>query len=95
MLINCYIYNIIELDSIFCISYQIEQKGMPFDHEFGYSLPLFSSSWKKREEEKENEEQKSWSKVMPSCSILISRVDINVHNFILKGFYQITMDSWK
>ena len=33
----------------------IEQKGMPFDHDFGYSFPLFSSHLKKREEEKEKE----------------------------------------
>ena len=31
---------------------------MTFDHEFGYSYPLFSSLLKKREEEKENEKQK-------------------------------------
>ena len=33
----------------------IEQKGMTFDHDFGYSFPLFSSLLKKGEEEKENE----------------------------------------
>ena len=30
----------------------IKQKGMSFDHNFGYSFPLFSSLLKKREEEK-------------------------------------------
>ena len=34
---------------------KIKQKGMSFDHDFGYSLPLFSFFLKKREEEKENE----------------------------------------
>ena len=34
---------------------KIEQKGMTFDHVFGYSFPLFSSLLKKREEEKDNE----------------------------------------
>jgi hypothetical protein len=33
----------------------IEQKGLTFDHDFGYSFPLFSSLIKNREEEKENE----------------------------------------
>jgi len=33
----------------------IEQKGMAFEHEFGYSFPLFSSLLKNREEEKKNE----------------------------------------
>ena len=41
----------------------IEQKGITFDHDFGYSLPLFSSLLKKREEEKKmkskNHDQKS------------------------------------
>ena len=30
-------------------------KGMTFDHDFGYSFPLFSSLLKKREEKKKNE----------------------------------------
>ena len=34
--------------------YMIEQKGMTFNHDFGYSFPLSLPS-KKREEEKENE----------------------------------------
>jgi hypothetical protein len=29
----------------------IEQKGMTFDHDFGYSLPLFSSLLKENENE--------------------------------------------
>ena len=33
-------------------------KGMNFDHDFGYSFPLFSSLQKKREEKKENELEK-------------------------------------
>ena len=47
---------------------------MTFDHDFSYSffIPLFSSLPKKREEEKENEVPKSWSKVMPFCSIYYS-----------------------
>ena len=36
----------------------MEQKGMTFDHDFGYYFPLFSSLLKKREEEKENELEK-------------------------------------
>ena len=32
----------------------IEQKGMTFDHDSGYYLPLFSSFLKKGEKEKEN-----------------------------------------
>ena len=39
---------------------KIEQKGMTFDHDIGYSFPNFSSLLKKqREEEKENELAKS------------------------------------
>ena len=34
------------------IFYLIEQKGMTFDQDFGYSRALFSSLLKKREEEK-------------------------------------------
>ena len=34
---------------------KIEQKGMTFDHDFGYYFPHFSSLLKKKEEEKENE----------------------------------------
>ena len=34
--------------------------GMTFDHDFGYSFPLYLPSWKKREEEKENEYKKLW-----------------------------------
>jgi len=37
----------------------IEQNGMAFNHDFGYSFPLFSSLLKKREEEKKNEYQNS------------------------------------
>ena len=33
----------------------IEQKGMTKNHDFVFSLPLFSSLLKKRENEKENE----------------------------------------
>ena len=33
----------------------IEQKGVAFDHDFGYFFPPFSSHLKKREEENENE----------------------------------------
>ena len=33
---------------------KIEQKGLTFDHDFGYPFPLFSSLLKNREEEKEN-----------------------------------------
>ena len=33
----------------------IGQKGMTFDHDFGYPFPLFSFFQNKREEEKENE----------------------------------------
>ena len=42
----------------FCsIDSPIEQKGINFDHDFGYSFHLLSSLLKKREEEKENEKQ--------------------------------------
>ena len=41
---------------------------MTFDHEFGYSIPLFSSLLKKREEEKENE---------------LSKIAIKGHAFLL------------
>ena len=37
---------------------EIEQKGMTFYHDFGYSFVLFSSLLKKRKEEKENELEK-------------------------------------
>ena len=40
---------------------------MAFDHDFGYSLPLFSSLKKKREEKKENELQNRDQK---SCLLL-------------------------
>ena len=38
-----------------CKESMIEQKGMTFDHDFGYYFPLFFSLLKKREEENENE----------------------------------------
>ena len=38
---------------------KIKQKGVTFDHDFGYFFTLLSSLLKKREEEKENEYQKS------------------------------------
>ena len=47
---------------------KIEQKGMFFNHDFGYSFPLFSSLLKKREEEKENE---------------VAKIVINSHAFLL------------
>ena len=54
--------NIIELENLSCRTWKfdyniniIEQKGMPFDHDFGYSCPLSSCPIKKREEEKEND----------------------------------------
>ena len=37
----------------------IEQKGMTFYHDFGYSFTLFTYFLKKEEEEKENEKKKS------------------------------------
>ena len=40
------------------VFYMIEQKGMTFDHNFGYSFPLFSFLLKQREKENENELQK-------------------------------------
>ena len=53
---------------------KIEQKGITFDHDFGYSIPLFSSLLKKREEEKENELAKivikSHALLLDLCSIL-------------------------
>ena len=71
----------------------IEQNGMTFDNDFGYSSLLFSSFLKKSEQENNNQSrcqksclsarsfwpiydlvvgkmrQKSWSKLMPFCSI--------------------------
>ena len=41
---------------------------MTFDHDFGYSIPLFSSLLKKSEEEKENE---------------IAKIVIKSHAFLL------------
>jgi hypothetical protein len=46
---------------------------MAFDHDFGYSFPLFSSLLKKKEEEKKNKLEKSSSKVMPFSPVLITR----------------------
>ena len=48
-----YLYNIVRNYKL------IEQKGMTFDHDFGYSFSIFSSylKIKNREEEKENEKQ--------------------------------------
>ena len=40
----------------------IEQKGMTFDHDFGYFFPFFFTPKKKREEEKENEVAKKRDK---------------------------------
>ena len=40
---------------------------MTFDHDFGFSFPLFSTLLKK---EQKNEIAMSWSKVMPFCSII-------------------------
>ena len=52
------------------IFYRIEQKGMTFDHDFGYSFPFFSSLLKKKEE-KENE---------------IEKIVIKGHAFLLDHF---------
>ena len=35
--------------------FRIEQKGITFDHDFGYSFPHFSSLLKKDERKKQNE----------------------------------------
>ena len=48
----------------------IEQKGMTFDHDFSNCFRLFSSLLKKRGKMKRRmNQQKSWSKIMPFCSI--------------------------
>ena len=45
------------------------QKGMTFDHSFGYSFPLFSSPQKKEGKKKEKKKKKKVIKVIPYCSI--------------------------
>ena len=50
---------------------RIEKKGMPFDHDFCYSFPLFSSLLKKEGREKENE---------------IVKIVIKSHTFLLDQF---------
>ena len=55
----------------------IEQKGMTFDHDFGYSFHLSSSLLKKREEEKENK---------------LAKILIKSHAFLLdhyKGYHKV------
>ena len=47
---------------------KIEQKGMPFDHDFGYSFLLLSSLLKKEEREKKNE---------------VAKIVIKSHTFLL------------
>ena len=47
--------------------FKIEQKGMIFDHDFGYSFSIFSSLLKKEGREKENEVVKN----VPFCSTKI------------------------
>ena len=51
--------------------YRIEQKEMPFDHDFGYFSPFSLPSYKKREDEKENEIAKI---VIKSLAILLDLV---------------------
>ena len=57
-----------------CI-FRIEQKGMHFDHDFGYSLTLLSSLLKKRGEEMGNE-----------CAKIV----IKGHAFLLDRFIDIS-----
>ena len=63
------------------VDFNNDQKGMTFDHDFGYSFPPFSSLLtKKREEEKENEDAK---------------IVIKAHTFLLDRFYYIRYDHKK
>ena len=55
--------------------FRIEQKCMTFDHDFGYSFPLFSSLLKNRDEKRRMNWQKSWSKVMLFCSISVQKIN--------------------
>ena len=49
---------------------KIEQNGMTFDHDFCYSFSFFFFPFfGGREEKRGKEQRKSWSKVMPFCSI--------------------------
>jgi hypothetical protein len=50
-----------------CGSYLTGLKGMNFDHDFSYYLPLFSSLLKKRKEEKENK---------------LAKINIKTHAFL-------------
>ena len=55
----------------------IEQKGMTFDHDFGYYFPLFTSLLKKEEREKENEvaknrDQKSFLSARSNKTIILN-----------------------
>ena len=45
----------VQMCRVLRVDKKIEQKGMTFEQDFGYFLPLFSSLHKKKEEEKENE----------------------------------------
>ena len=65
----------------------IEQKGMRFDHDFGYSFLLFSSVLKKREEEKDrmnskNRDQKSCCSARSRAYITKYILIYNIQSFI-------------
>ena len=90
-----YDYNLNFSIHIFHVVHLIEQKGLTFDHNFDYSFLPFSSLLKKGEQEKENEYQKSWSKVIPFCSIcafshtlyysIILQFNIEIKKYITVG----------
>ena len=48
----------------------IEQKDMTFDHSFAIYSPFLLPSFFSREDKRRKEYPKSWSKVMPFCSII-------------------------
>ena len=64
--------------TLYYITYfTIEQKGMTFDHDFGYSLPLFSSLLKKKERRKGKCTAKT---VIKSHAFLL---DLTLHDIVI------------
>ena len=54
---------------------------MPFDHNFLYSFSFFSSLFFRREDKRGKECTKSWSKVVPFCSIFLKKVILFTYDF--------------
>ena len=75
-------------------NWKIEPKGMTFDHDFGYSFPLFSFLLKKGEDEMENEKQKLWSKVCLSARSIEIPTNNNTNIWSLESYLTVGLSSF-